>query len=151
MYFNVSSTNYTVQYQRFRRTDVTISPKSLIIYVSPLLKKGINLDRFSSFAPQEYPNKFGIPFGLSSVSLPPVAVPSGCPRMSFCETIDEQSAIVPAQIAEVRIWKNFSLTGIHPNPLHPLLGGSRFLRSRSLRGAPERLSAKDLSYLMQPL
>ena len=30
--------------------------------------------------------------------------------MSFFETIDEQSAIVPAQIAEVRIWKNFSLT-----------------------------------------
>ena len=41
--------------------------------------KGINLDRFSSFAPQEYPDQSGIPFGLSSVSLPPVAVPSGCP------------------------------------------------------------------------
>ena len=39
--------------------------------------RGINLDRFSSFAPQEYPNKFGIPFGLSSVVRLPVAVPSG--------------------------------------------------------------------------
>ena len=35
--FNVSSTNYSAQYQRFRRTDVTISSKSLSIYVSPLL------------------------------------------------------------------------------------------------------------------
>ena len=34
---NVSSTNYSVQYLRFRRTDVTISSKSLFIYVSPLL------------------------------------------------------------------------------------------------------------------
>ncbi len=34
----------------------------------------------------------------------------GHPQTSFFETIDEQSAIVPAQIAEVRIWKNFSLT-----------------------------------------
>ena len=37
--------------------------------------------------------------------------------MSFFETIDEQRAIVLAQIAEVRIWKNFSLTWAHPNPL----------------------------------
>ncbi len=57
----------------------------------------------------------------------------GHPQTSFFETIDEQSAIVPAQIAEVRIWKNFSLTWTHPNPLYPLLGGSRSLRSRSLR------------------
>ena len=28
-------------------------------------------------------------------------------NMPFCETIDEQSAIVPSQIAEVRIWKSF--------------------------------------------
>ena len=34
---NVSSTNYSVQYQRFRRTDVTISSKSLSFFVSPLL------------------------------------------------------------------------------------------------------------------
>ena len=38
----------------------------------------------------------------------------GLPQTSFCETIDEQSAIVPAQIAEVRIWKNFSLTWTLP-------------------------------------
>ena len=45
--------------------------------LTPCTPGGINLDRFSSFAPQEYPYQFGIPFGLSSVSLPPVAVPSG--------------------------------------------------------------------------
>ena len=65
-YYNVSSTNYSVQYQRF----------------------------LSSFAPQEYPDQSGIPFGLSSVSLPPVAVPSGCPRMSFCERILTQPPYV---------------------------------------------------------
>ena len=48
---------------------------------------GINLDRFSSFAPQEYPYQSGIPFGLSSVSLPPVAVPS-------------EAAISPQRISE---------------------------------------------------
>ena len=37
-------------------------------------------------------------------------------QKSFFETIDEQRAIVLAQIAEVRIWKNFSLTWTHPNP-----------------------------------
>ena len=35
--------------------------------------------------------------------------------------------------SEVRIWKNFSLTWTHPNPLHPLLGGSRTYPVRSLR------------------
>ena len=55
------------------------------------------------------------------------------PQTSFFETIDEQRAIVLAQIAEVRIWKNFSLTWTHPNPLHPLLGGSRTYPVRSLR------------------
>ena len=34
-------------------------------------------------------------------------VPFGHPQTSFFETIDEQSAIVLAQIAEVRIRKNF--------------------------------------------
>ena len=36
-YINVSSTNYFTLYQRSRRTDVTISSKSLIIFVSPLI------------------------------------------------------------------------------------------------------------------
>ena len=47
----------------------------------------------------------------------------GHPQTSFFETIDEQSAIVPAQIAEVRIWKNFSLTWTHSNPLYPPIRG----------------------------
>ena len=49
----------------------------------------------------------------------------GHPQTSFFETIDEQSAIVPAQIAEVRIWKNFSLTWTHPNPCTPYRGIAR--------------------------
>ena len=44
------------------------------------------------------------------------------PQMSFFETIDEQRAIVLARIAEVRIWKNYSLTWTHPNPLQPMSG-----------------------------
>ena len=40
-------------------------------------------------------------------------------QKSFFETIDEQRAIVLAQIAEVRIWKNFSLTWTHPTPCTP--------------------------------
>ena len=39
---NVSSTNYFTQYQRFRRTDVTISSKSPSFYVSPLLNSPLS-------------------------------------------------------------------------------------------------------------
>ena len=53
-YFNVSSTNYSTQYQRFRRTDVTISSKSLIYlrvtpgFVPRILYRGSSL-KFTTF------------------------------------------------------------------------------------------------------
>ena len=40
---NVSSTNYFTLYQRFRRTDITISSKSLSFYVSPLLNPPLRM------------------------------------------------------------------------------------------------------------
>ena len=41
--FNVSSTNYSTLYKRFRRTDVTISSKSPSFYVSPLLNPPLRM------------------------------------------------------------------------------------------------------------
>ena len=46
--FNVSSTNYYVQYQRFRRTDVTISSKSISFFVSPLLNSPLRRGELTS-------------------------------------------------------------------------------------------------------
>ena len=47
-YVNVSSTNYYVQYQRFRRTDVTISSKSISFFVSPLLNSPLRRGELTS-------------------------------------------------------------------------------------------------------
>ena len=42
-YNNVSSMNYYTQYQRLHRTYVTISSKSLSIYMSPLLNSPLRM------------------------------------------------------------------------------------------------------------
>ena len=73
--------------------------------------RGINLDRFSSFAPQEYPNKFGIPFGLSSVVRLPVAVPSGLLTQPL-----RFNGLVPLQviffyILEIAVGVDFQFSG----------------------------------------
>ena len=39
--------SYSTQYQRLRRTDVTISPKSLSLYVSPLLNSPLRMGGFA--------------------------------------------------------------------------------------------------------
>ena len=56
--FNVSSTNYSTLYKRFRRTDVTISSKSPSFYVSPLLNSPLSRGELTyGFVPR-------IPYGF---------------------------------------------------------------------------------------
>ena len=83
--------------------------KLLIFYTSSTITRRLGIARMNSVS------ALGLQFILNYV------YNHAAPQMSFFETIDEQRAIVLAQIAEVRIWKNFSLTWTHPNPLCSLL------------------------------
>ena len=72
---------------------------------------------------------------------------SGHHQTSFFETIDEQRAIVLARIAEVRIWKNYSLTWTRGISLPPVAVPSGLL-TRPLSHSDRGLRKKDFCEIL---